>query len=46
MSLIMNAKGERVEAASLLNDQELSQAEFLTNAAAHQYGYNIDVLVY
>jgi hypothetical protein len=43
MSLIMNSKGERVEAASLLNDQELSQAEFLTNAAAHQYGYNIDV---
>ena len=43
MSLIMNSKGERVEAASLLNDQELSQAEFLTNAAAHQTGYNIDV---
>lgn len=43
MSLILNSKGERVEAASLLTDQELSQADFLANAASHQYGYNIDV---
>ena len=43
MSLILNSKGERVEAASLLTDQELSQAEYLQNGAAHQFGYNIDV---
>lgn len=43
MALIMNSKGEKVSAESLLNDRELSQAEMLTNAASQQFGYDIDV---
>lgn len=43
MALIMNSKGEKVAAESLLNDIELTQAEMLTNAAVQQTGYNIDV---
>lgn len=42
MSLILNSKGERVEAASVLTDKELAHAEMLTNAA-QQTGYEIDV---
>lgn len=43
MALIMNSKGERVEAESLLNEKELEMAERLTNAAVQQTGYNVDI---
>ncbi len=42
MALIRNAKGEKVEAATLLNDKELAQSEIMTNAV-EQMGYNIDI---
>lgn len=39
METILNHKGERVEAASLLNEKELVMAEKLENAISEQFGY-------
>ena len=43
MALIMNAKGEKVAAESLLNDRELANAEMLSNAVSEQQGYKVDI---
>lgn len=43
MVKILNAKGEKIDAQSFLNDRELAVTERMTNALSDQMGYVVDI---